>query len=91
MILILNQLLFSDFDFKSSEISLILILKSIQNQNLFMISYYYILFNNIIQLSYPDKLLIMNEHFLIHSLPYEGILYGENYIDNFLANKNFFK
>ena len=39
-ILILNHLIFSDFDFKSSEISMILILKSIQNQNHFMISYY---------------------------------------------------
>ena len=41
-ILILNQLIFSDldFDFKSSEISMILILKRIQNQNHFMTSYY---------------------------------------------------
>ena len=29
-----------DFDFKSSEISMILILKRIQNQNHFMTSYY---------------------------------------------------
>ena len=40
LILILNHLIFSDFDFKSSEISIILILKRIQNQNHFMISYY---------------------------------------------------
>ena len=42
MILILNNLIFSDFefDFKSSEISMILISKHIQNQNHFMISYY---------------------------------------------------
>ena len=38
--LILNHLIFSDFDFNSSEISMILILKHIQNQNKFMISYY---------------------------------------------------
>ena len=38
-IMILNHLIFSDFDFKSSEISIILILKRIQNQNHFMISY----------------------------------------------------
>ena len=38
MILIFNHLIFSDFyfDFKSSEISMILILKRIQNQNHFM-------------------------------------------------------
>ena len=42
MILILNHLIFSDFDFdfKSSKISMILILKRIQNQNHFMTSYY---------------------------------------------------
>ena len=40
MILILNHLIFSDFDFKSSEISMILILKRIQNQNHFMTFYY---------------------------------------------------
>ena len=40
MILILNQLMFRDFDFKSSEISMILILKLIQNQNYFMIPFY---------------------------------------------------
>ena len=40
LILILNHLIFSDFDFKSSEISMILILKHIQNQNHFMTSYY---------------------------------------------------
>ena len=41
LILILNHLIFSDldFDFKSSEISMILILKHIQNQNHFMTSY----------------------------------------------------
>ena len=39
-IMILNNLIFSDFDFKSSEISMILILKRIQNQNHFMTSYY---------------------------------------------------
>ena len=41
-ILILNNLIFSDFDFyfESSEISMILILKLIQNQNHFMTSYY---------------------------------------------------
>ena len=38
-IFILNHLLFNDFDFKSSEISMILILKRIQNQNQFMTSY----------------------------------------------------
>ena len=40
--LILNHLIFSDFYFyfKSSEIPMILILKRIQNQNHFMISYY---------------------------------------------------
>ena len=37
-ILILNHLIFSDFDFKSSEIPMILILKRIQNH--FMMSYY---------------------------------------------------
>ena len=36
MILILNHLMFSDFDFKSSEIPMILILKCTQNQNHFM-------------------------------------------------------
>ena len=40
MIMILNHLIFSDFDFKSPEISMILILKRIQNQNHFMIFYY---------------------------------------------------
>ena len=40
LILILNHLIFSDFDFKSSEIPMILILKRIQNQNHFMTSYY---------------------------------------------------
>ena len=42
LIFILNHLIFSDFDFdfKSSEISMILILKRIKNQNHFMISYY---------------------------------------------------
>ena len=39
-ILILNHPIFSDFDFKSSEIPMILILKRIQNQNHSMISYY---------------------------------------------------
>ena len=41
-IMILNHLIFSDldFDFKSSEISMILILKRIQNQNHSMTSYY---------------------------------------------------
>ena len=39
LILILNHLIFSDFDFKSSEISIILTLKRIQNQNQFMTSY----------------------------------------------------
>ena len=38
-ILILNHLIFSDFDFKLSEISIILTLKCIQNQNKFMTSY----------------------------------------------------
>ena len=42
LILILNHLIFSDFDFdfKSSEISMILILKCLQNQNHFMTSCY---------------------------------------------------
>ena len=40
MILILNHHIFNDFDFKSSEISMILILKRIQNLNHFMRSYY---------------------------------------------------
>ena len=39
MILFLNHLIFNDFDFKSSEILMILILKRIQNQNQFMTSY----------------------------------------------------
>ena len=38
-ILILNHLIFNYSDFKSSEISMILILKRIQNQNQFMTSY----------------------------------------------------
>ena len=39
-ILILKSKSWFDFDFKSSEISIILILKRIQNQNHFMTSYY---------------------------------------------------
>ena len=40
LILILNHLIFSYFYFKSSRFSIISILKRIQNQNHFMISYY---------------------------------------------------
>ena len=48
MILILNHLIFSDFDFKSSEISMILILKRIQIK--IILFYDILLWLNIIKL-----------------------------------------